>query len=111
MDGRSGCFTRKTFKPSLNKPNYIHSGLALVKQGAQNRRNAATKLNLDSSRSHSVFTIELVASADGGEGCGGSSGKQQVWSVCPLARAIKAKKKASALFCFRSTSCRNRMIG
>ena len=38
-----------------------NAGLTLVKQGAQNRRNAATKLNLDSSRSHSVFTIELVA--------------------------------------------------
>lgn len=36
------------------------SGLNLVRQGAQNRQKAATRLNIDSSRSHSVFTIELV---------------------------------------------------
>lgn len=52
-------------------PPYLNemTGLALVRQGAQNRRNAATKLNLDSSRSHSVFTIELVGK-DGGAAVG-----------------------------------------
>jgi hypothetical protein len=32
-----------------------------VRQGAANRRNGSTKLNADSSRSHSVFTIEMVS--------------------------------------------------
>lgn len=32
-----------------------------MRQGAANRQKAATKLNIDSSRSHSVFTIELVS--------------------------------------------------
>jgi hypothetical protein len=90
------------------------SGLALVKQGAQNRRNAATKLNLDSSRSHSVFTIELVASADGGEGDGGS-GKQVCTlyvclcpGLCSVGAGGQSKTKASAFFP-RLTSCHNRI--
>lgn len=53
-----------------------------MKQGAQNRRNAATKLNLDSSRSHSVFTIELVADQGGAEG----SSKQ----VCTCMYALRS---------------------
>lgn len=31
----------------------------MVRQGAQNKRMASTKLNQDSSRSHSVFTVEV----------------------------------------------------
>jgi len=31
-----------------------------LKQGTHNRRVAATKLNMDSSRSHSVFTVEVM---------------------------------------------------
>lgn len=58
------------------------TGLALVKQGAQNRRNAATKLNLDSSRSHSVFTIELVAAEGGEKGdAGAGKGVGTLWIV------------------------------
>lgn len=49
-----------------------------MRQGAQNRRNAATKLNLDSSRSHSVFTIELVG---GGKGKGKEKEKEALGTL------------------------------
>jgi hypothetical protein len=60
----------------------LHRALEIMKQGAANKRVAETKLNADSSRSHTVFTVSLLrhSTAPATEGAEASVSSVDVWS-------------------------------
>jgi kinesin family protein 15 len=49
-----------------NRINSAEQAIALLNRGASNRRVRATAMNAESSRSHSVFTVELKSTTNKG---------------------------------------------